>query len=62
VILLPNHDWTPYADTLIVNLPDDLKRRRELFQLMEEIGRPDDDGGGEPLMDCGQRSVRLWWD
>ena len=44
IVMLPNHDWTPYADTLIVRLPVDAARRRELFELMEHVGKPDEDG------------------
>lgn len=63
IMILPNHDWTPYADTLIVMLPDDRACRRELFELIEHDGRPDEwDKSDEPLSDFGQNSVRLWWD
>ena len=61
-MLLPNHEWTPYADTLLVRMPEDHHQRRALFELMEYTGRPDEDGGSEPLIDCGQQQVRLWWD
>jgi hypothetical protein len=61
VMLLPNHDWTPYADTLIVDLPDDSQTRRTLFELMADVGRPDEDGAGH-FMDRGGSSARLWWD
>jgi hypothetical protein len=63
--MLACDNWTPYADTLIVRLPEDPARRRKLFDLMEDVGQPDE-GGGEPveelLMDHGQACVRLWWD
>jgi hypothetical protein len=65
IVMPPDHAWTPYADTLIVVLPDDPARRRELFELMKHIGRPDQDGPDpieELFIDSGQRSVRLWWD
>jgi hypothetical protein len=63
IMMLPNHDWTPYADTLIVVLPDDRACRRELFDLIEHDGRPDEwDKSDEPLSDFGQNSIRLWWD
>ena len=65
VMMLPNHDWTPYADTLIVQPPDDPARRRELFAFMREVGQPDEDGPDpieEVLTDSGQKVVRLWWD
>jgi hypothetical protein len=61
IMMLPNHHWTPYADTLLVDVPEDSAKRRELFELMEHVGRPDEDGG-EVLMDHGQKQVRLWWD
>ena len=62
VMMLPNHDWTPYADTLLVRLPQDPTKRSALFDLIEHVGKPDQDGGDEPLIDSGQMEVRLWWD
>ena len=61
-MMLPNHDWTPYADTLLVRMPEDAGQRAALFELMEHTGRPDEDGDGQLLIDCGQQEVRLWWD
>lgn len=61
-MMLPNHDWTPYADTLLVRLPEDPAKRSVLFDLMEHVGKPDEDGDSQPLIDCGQKEVRLWWD
>jgi hypothetical protein len=60
-MLLPNHDWTPYADTLIVTLPQETARRCALFELIEHVGKPDEDGD-DVLIDSGQTAVRLWWD
>ncbi|MBY0495022.1 MAG: hypothetical protein K2Y23_12485 [Cyanobacteria bacterium] len=63
VMMLPNHDWTPYADTLLVRLPEDPKTRSALFEFMAEVGQPDEDGGDDHLLiDSGQKEVRLWWD
>ena len=63
VLMLPNHNWAPYADTLIVDLPADHEKRRDLFELMEHVGRPDEhDKVDQPLLDSGQTAVRLWWD
>jgi hypothetical protein len=61
ILMLPNEEWVPYADTLIVCLPEDPEWRRELLEVMERVGRPDENADG-PLMDSGQSSVRLWWD
>jgi hypothetical protein len=61
IMMLPNHDWTPYADALLVEVPEDPARRHELFEFMEHVGRPDEDAG-EVLTDHGQKEVRLWWD
>ena len=62
VMMLPNHSWTPYADTLLVRLPDDPATRSALFDLMEHVGKPDEDGDDDSLIDSGQKEVRLWWD
>jgi hypothetical protein len=63
ILMVPNHNWAPYADTLIVDLPDNVEHRRALFELIEREGRPDEwDKKDEPLTDYGQKSVRLWWD
>jgi hypothetical protein len=58
---LPSDDWLPYADTLMVTLPGELAKRREIFRLIDEVGRPDEDAGQLPS-DEGQEIVRLWWD
>lgn len=62
LMFLPNHDWTPYADTLLVELPADAAMRRQLFELFEHFGRPDEHDDHGPLLDSGQHRVRLWWD
>ena len=62
VTMLSNHGWTPYADTLLVTLPEDPAKRSALFDHMEHVGKPDEDGDDEPLIDSGQKEVRLWWD
>jgi hypothetical protein len=65
IVMLESADWTPYADTLIVRLPEDRTRRRDLLALMKDVGRPDENGPDsieELLTDCGQSEVRLWWD
>ncbi|HEX6976421.1 MAG TPA: hypothetical protein VF147_18570 [Vicinamibacterales bacterium] len=63
VMMLPNHGFTPYADTLLVRLPEDPAKRSALFKLIEHIGKPDEDGGKDyPVTDWGQTELRLWWD
>jgi hypothetical protein len=63
VMMLAHHGWTPYADTLLVSLPEDPSTRAALFDLMQHIGKPDEDGGDDHwLIDSGQEEVRLWWD
>ena len=63
ILMLPNHNWAPIADTLIVDLPEDHEKRRDVFELMEQVGRPDEhDEIDQPLLDSGQKAVRLWWD
>jgi hypothetical protein len=60
ILMLPNDRWAPYAVMLLVNLPADHAQRREVFDLVEKIGRPDDED--ELLIDCGQSTIRWWWD
>ena len=31
MVMLSNHNWAPYADTLIVDLPADHEKRREVL-------------------------------
>jgi hypothetical protein len=62
IMMLPNHRWTPYADTLIVDLPDDGRKRHELLELIGHVGRPDEDGGEPPPNFIGSSSIRMWWD
>lgn len=62
VTLLPNHGWSPYADTLIVELPASREQRHTIFELMESVGRPDEHERFGPLTDSGQERIRLWWD
>ena len=62
IMMLPNHRWTPYADALIVDLPDDGRKRHELLELIEHVGRPDEDAGEPPPDFIGPSSVRMWWD
>jgi hypothetical protein len=59
---LASMNWAPYADALLVELPDAGQRRRALFDVILEIGQPDQDGGEWPISDHGQQTVRLWWD
>jgi hypothetical protein len=61
IMMLPHHDWTPYADTLIVDFPDGATRH-EVLELIEHVGRPDRDAGEPPPHFIGPSSVRLWWD
>jgi hypothetical protein len=63
VMMLAHHGWAPYADTLLVWLPDDPTKRPALFDLMNDIGKRDENGGDHAvLIDSGQKDVRLWWD
>ncbi len=62
---LLNHDWTPYANTLMVDLPAEPERRHALFELMEHTGQPDeqDENLGhcwtvdKPRFDCGGTDI-----
>ena len=62
VMVLPNHDWMPYADTLIVELPASQEQRHTIFEVMESVGRPDEHDTLGPRLDSGHERIRLWWD
>ena len=59
--LLPGDDWLPYADTLMVTLPEPDTTRRAVMDLIEEVGRPDENSA-EPWQGAGPNIARLWWD
>lgn len=59
--LLPGDDWLPYADTLMVTLPEPGSTRHAVMDVIEEVGRPDENSG-EPSEAAGRDIVRLWWD
>ena len=61
-IEMPPHDnGEPYADELIVVFPGDA-RRKAIFDLIEQEGRPDTIDDKQEIIDQGRGSVRLWWD
>jgi hypothetical protein len=60
VMMLPNHDWLPYADTLIVTPPGG-PARHALVEFIEEEGKPDEDDG-EAFGDRGEEHFQVWWD
>jgi hypothetical protein len=49
----------PYADTLIVELPDRQSDREALLQIIGDEARAQE---AEPPQDRGQRFEVLWWD
>ena len=49
----------PYADTVIVKLPNDPDMRRTLFKLFATEARRE---GFTPVADVGQEHYLLWWD
>jgi hypothetical protein len=54
-----NRDGGPYADTLVVELPEDAAKRRAIFKKMHwEAWRQ----GFAGERDVGQRQALLWWD
>lgn len=59
--LLPGDDWLPYADTLMVTLAEPGTTRRAVMDLIEEVGRPDENSAA-PWEVSGPNIVRLWWD
>lgn len=57
----PHDEDDPYADELIVVLPDDA-RRKAILDLIEHDGQPDTVDDQQALIDRGRGSLRLWWD
>ena len=57
-----NDDGQPgaYADSMVVHLPSDPSQRLEILRIINEVGRPETDGG--PVTDSGTDSIGLWWD
>jgi hypothetical protein len=49
----------PYADTLIILLPDEEEARRDLFAIANDEARQE---GFSPEADTGQEELLLWWD
>lgn len=58
-VLIENID-DHHADSMTVHLPDDASSRTEIFRIINDIGRPDTEGG--PTVDDGKKHVGLWWD
>jgi len=54
-----NDEGGPYADTLIVELPDNAEVRAKLFQVFADEAKRE---AFDPEPDTGQRQVLLWWD
>ena len=61
ITTLPHDDGEPYADELIVVLPNDA-RRKSIIDLIEHDGRPDTVDDQQGVIDQGRGSLRLWWD
>lgn len=49
----------PYADSLVVMLPEDKDKREKLFELIGAESRRE---GFDPDKDHGQKELFLWWD
>jgi hypothetical protein len=56
-----DRDGGPYADTLIVKLPDDDERQWRIARLCEESG-PGDVPEGDFRMTVRRSEIELWWD
>jgi hypothetical protein len=57
----PHDDGEPYADELVVVLPNDA-RRKSIIDRIEHDGRPDTVDDQQAVIDQGRGSLRLWWD
>ncbi len=49
----------PYADTLLVQLPEDRNVRSAIFRIHDEESRKE---GFDPTPDSGQSILMFWWD
>lgn len=49
----------PYADGLVVVLPEDSETRQRLFRVAQEEARRE---RSDPTTDWGQQQILLWWD
>jgi hypothetical protein len=49
----------PYADILIVRLPDDPQQRKQIFEIAKTEAEYE---GFAPEMDTGQKELIFWWD
>ena len=60
-----DEDWRieaeggPYADTLILRLPQDSEKRKRLFEISNDEAVRE---GFSPERDTGQETLLLWWD
>lgn len=62
VTMPPDHDWAPYADTLLVALPDNQTTRQTIFDVVHNTGRPDEVSDlKKPYMVTGPDLIRLRW-
>jgi hypothetical protein len=60
-----DEDWRikaeggPYADSLIIHLPQDIEKRKRLFEISNDEAVRE---GFSPERDVGQETLILWWD
>jgi hypothetical protein len=60
-----DEDWRieleggPYADTLIIHLPQDSEKRKKLFEISNDEAVRE---GFSPERDVGQETLLFWWD
>jgi hypothetical protein len=62
VTMLPRRDWTPYADTLIVKMPEAPSAREALMEMIRSVGQPDDIKDDPARFgEKGRKRIRLRW-
>ena len=49
----------PYADCLVITLPEDKEKRDKLFEIVAVETQRE---GFDPDQDHGQKELFLWWD
>jgi hypothetical protein len=61
VAMPADKDWTPHSDTLVVGMPEDTAKHREVLALIERAGKPQERDFIRSLMNKGDHTLRIQW-